>query len=75
MLTDFGFAQPLETNDETLKLGTKKFMAPELYGNQREKYGRNVDVWAVGIVIYYYISKEYPFDARTERDLKTKILN
>jgi serine/threonine protein kinase len=33
MLTDFGFAQPLETNDETLKLGTKKFMAPELYGS------------------------------------------
>jgi serine/threonine protein kinase len=32
MLTDFGFAQTLEKNDATLKLGTKKFMAPELYG-------------------------------------------
>jgi serine/threonine protein kinase len=50
-------------------------MAPELYGSNRSKYGRNVDVWAVGVVLYLYICKEYPFDALTEKDLKTKILN
>jgi serine/threonine protein kinase len=41
-----------EKNTETLKLGTKKYMAPELYGGSRSRYGRNVDVWAIGVCIY-----------------------
>jgi len=49
---------------ETLKLGTRKFMSPELLGN--DDYGKNVDTWALGVVIYQYISKQFPFDGRNK---------
>ena len=35
-------------------------MAPELYNG--ENYEKSVDWWALGVMIFYMITSEYPFD-------------
>lgn len=34
-------------------------MAPEIYDGN--KYGYGVDMWAIGVTIYYMLNGEYPF--------------
>lgn len=34
-------------------------MAPEIYKD--EKYGYGVDMWALGVTIYFMLNSEYPF--------------
>lgn len=44
------------------KSGTPFFMAPEIFKN--ENYGKNVDMWALGIVIYMLLSRSQNTDIK-----------
>lgn len=59
-LVDFGLSKiigPLEQANEPF--GTVGYAAPEILLKQR--YGRNVDVWSLGVIIYALISGFLPF--------------
>lgn len=58
-LIDFGFAA--EASGLTLEglLGTPIYMAPEIY--RREKYGKPVDMWAFGVIVYVLLCGYAPF--------------
>lgn len=59
---DFGFAHFFKGREEqsvNLWPGTPAYMAPELY--KKEKYGVKVDVWAVGVLIYTLMARDFPF--------------
>ena len=59
---DFGFAHFFKGREESsvnLWPGTPAYMAPELY--KKEKYGVKVDVWAVGVLIYTLLARDFPF--------------
>lgn len=59
---DFGFAHFFKGKEEqnvNLWPGTPAYMAPELY--KKEKYNVKVDVWAVGILIFTLIARDFPF--------------
>jgi len=63
-LADFGIAaryQPGELLVE--KVGTPAFMAPELHllPERSKGYDLKVDVWAIGVVMVFLLSLEYPF--------------
>lgn len=62
-LADFGLATFYEAGSEKLMstlIGTPQFVAPELV--QNEAYGAEVDLWAVGIMLYYFLGGRLPFD-------------
>lgn len=56
---DFGFARSILDSEASTPCGTKKFKAPEIHENA--EYGISVDIWALGIVFYFMIFAEYPF--------------
>lgn len=61
-LIDFGRATHLDRQDRLERqapLGTSLFQAPEV--EQRGKYGQQSDMWAVGVIIYLFVSGRMPF--------------
>ena len=72
-LTDYEITKKLRTFTEkcSRRVGTLKYMAPEiLEGN---KYGRECDLWSLGVMIYTLFFKEFPFDGENDNDLLEKI--
>lgn len=56
-LGDFGVARTLEkTTGGLSKKGTFVYMAPEIY--RGEAYGSNVDIYSLGIVMYWLLNKK-----------------
>ena len=65
-LTDFGFSCVLEQNHmSSLKLGTKLYMAPEIF--EDEPYDKKVDTWALGVLTYIMLTSAYPFTGKTKK--------
>tara|TARA_S200000501_G_scaffold345085_1_gene357433 strand:- start:35 stop:988 length:954 start_codon:yes stop_codon:yes gene_type:complete len=61
-LTDFGLSRFMPETDEyylTGETGTVRYMAPEVY--KKEPYDLNVDVYSLGLIIYYLSAREKPF--------------
>ncbi|KAF2983282.1 hypothetical protein EK904_013520 [Melospiza melodia maxima] len=68
-LCDFGFARPLATSGEayTDYVATRWYRAPELLVGD-SKYGRPVDVWAVGALITEMLTGEPLFPGDSDID-------
>ena len=71
-LGDFGVARTVEkTATGMSKQGTYKYMAPEIYKN--EKYGSSVDIYSLGIVMYQLLNRNRapflpPYPAKIKHD-------
>jgi len=82
-LIDFGFATvvPLEPHERPLThvCGTCYYVAPEVVSVKRNKlvegsgYGAEVDIWALGVILYMLISGTAPFTAEREQDILWEI--
>lgn len=65
-IVDFGFArQGLDSNFEN-GCGTPSYMAPELLGSATNKRACKADVWALGVILFYLLTKNYPFRCKLE---------
>ena len=62
-LCDFGWCRNLEENEtrETF-CGTYEYMAPEIV--REEKYNKEIDVWALGVLLYEMLHGYSPFRAK-----------
>lgn len=74
MLTDFGIAKILETEEETLTgtglgVGTPEYMAPEQW---KGKPVPQTDIYALGVVFYELITGQKPYSAETPAAIAIK---
>uniref|UniRef100_A0A3B4BCL9 CaM kinase-like vesicle-associated protein n=1 Tax=Periophthalmus magnuspinnatus TaxID=409849 RepID=A0A3B4BCL9_9GOBI len=65
VISDFHLAK-LENGLIKEPCGTPEYLAPEVVGRQR--YGRPVDCWATGVIMYILLSGNPPFYDETEDD-------
>ena len=70
-LTDFGFAKRLEPGAALHDLcGTLSYIAPEMIrselGSNLAGYGKEVDMWACGVLLYTLLMGQPPFHHPTK---------
>ncbi|CAH8439902.1 unnamed protein product [Heterobilharzia americana] len=72
-LADFGFANNFDpTSQLDTFCGSPPYAAPELLNG--EKYiGPEVDVWALGVILYLLVSGSLPFEAPNLKELHRRI--
>ena len=59
-LGDFGIAKTMERTMGGTKIGTYKYMAPEVYNNK--PYGSAADIYSLGLVLYWLLNeRRLPF--------------
>ena len=74
-LVDFGSSsQDPASNPPSLLCGTFAYMSPELVSQSPEVDYYKADVWALGVALYVATTGLFPFKAKTEQDLKKKII-
>lgn len=64
---------PQANLEESDKVGTPYYMAPEIWKYQ--KYGKESDIWALGVILYEICCLQYPFPANELDELEKKVLN
>ena len=70
---DFGLAKQFAYMGEKIKHqgGTLQYMAPEVVENS--EYSFEVDIWAIGVIMYYLILGKLPFRGSNQEETKEKI--
>lgn len=73
LLADFGLARILK-NKETLhdSSGTLSYMAPEMF--TRDGHSFPVDIWALGVLVYFMLCGYMPFDCDNDDETKQTIM-
>eukprot|EP01111_Echinosteliopsis_oligospora_P010010 TRINITY_DN3034_c0_g1_i2.p1 TRINITY_DN3034_c0_g1~~TRINITY_DN3034_c0_g1_i2.p1 ORF type:complete len:401 (+),score=111.39 TRINITY_DN3034_c0_g1_i2:70-1272(+) len=60
-IADFGLSKIVPKDEYLIEVaGTPNYMAPEIF--QRKPYGRPVDMWAMGVVLYVTLSGLFPYE-------------
>ena len=77
-VADFGLAS--HENAERLTqtnaiVGTPLFMSPEQIAAARDLIGPPADVWALGVLLYYALTLEFPFEGVSLIELAGQIMN
>ena len=67
-ISDFGLNKLIEGSkiDEMSLKGTPITMSPEILKGEENLICNKSDIWSLGIIIYYMLFKEYPYNGKTE---------
>jgi serine/threonine protein kinase len=70
-LCDFGWAAYVSNCSRRTYCGTTDYLSPELLND--EKYGKEVDVWSIGVLAYELCTGKAPFASKQDKDTRKKI--
>ena len=71
-ITDFGIARILATDNSRDTSGTPGYMAPEVLNRQR--HGIAADYFALGVIIYEFMTGRRPYIGRNRKEVKEHIM-
>lgn len=74
-LIDFGLSVE-KYGDEFIMdevCGSPNYMAPEILSYDQSYYSEQCDVWSIGIILYFFVYKKFPFDYDDVESLRYKI--
>lgn len=74
-IIDFGFScfrQELHENPAGFVCGTPNFIAPEIYSGAKHDYCS--DVFSIGVIMYFMLTKELPFNSISKDEIVRKTL-
>ena len=72
-IMDFGLSKILSSNESMVDgYGTLSYVAPEVL--LRTPYNKEVDIWSMGIILYYMLCGKLPFRGKKEQEVAEKIV-
>lgn len=72
-VADFGVSKILTPGTKMdTHVGTPLYTAPEILNNTHEVYTKQVDIWSMGIVLYFCLSSQKPFGGK--EDMKRAVV-
>ncbi|CDW77973.1 protein kinase domain containing protein [Stylonychia lemnae] len=67
-ICDFGMAQLLSSSNSYV--GKPFFKAPEIDSGEEFSYSTQVDIWSLGVILYYMCTKKYQYQGKTIAKIK-----
>ena len=65
---DFGLSKIIGPNESSLDpFGTLSYVAPEVL--LQKPYGKEVDLWSLGVIMYLLLSRVLPFDDEEDKEI------
>jgi hypothetical protein len=78
-ITDFGLAKQMDQGDQATRTGniagTPAYMAPEQATGRSDLFGPRTDVWALGVILYEFLSGRLPFVGTDSMDVIYRVVN
>ena len=72
-IMDFGLSKIVSPNERMVDgYGTLSYVAPEVL--LRTPYNKEVDIWSLGVILFYMLSGKLPFRGRSEQEVAEKIV-
>ena len=71
LLSDFGFAISGRAPEKSF-VGTLDYIAPEILNGK--SYGKEADIWSLGVILYELVSGKTPFEEEDERNTVKRII-
>ena len=73
-IMDFGLSKIASKEEKLIEgYGTLYYAAPEIIENL--PYNKEVDIWSLGVILYYIFTGCYPFMGKEEDEIEEKIIN
>ena len=72
-IMDFGLSKIVSPNERMVDgYGTLSYVAPEVL--LRTPYNKEVDIWSMGVILFYMLSGRLPFRGKQEQEVAEKIV-
>ena len=72
-LSDYGSSIKIDTYETKSINGTPITMAPEVLKGENNLICSKSDIWSLGIIIYYMLFKEYPYNGKEKNQILKEI--